>query len=302
MVKNFSISKLEITVSLVTKLIAEQFPQWAHLPIKPVEVSGWDNRTFRFGETMLVRLPNAERYAAQVIKEQTWLPILRPHLSFQIPQPIAMGKPSVHYPWSWSIYKWIEGKSVNLITLQEINDLHLFARQCAQFLKELHKIDTTNGPIPGEHNFYRGGSLSAYDAETRSALSYLRDVIDSEKALKVWEKALSSTWSKAPVWVHGDFNVGNILVRDGQLVAVIDFGGMSVGDPACDLVLAWTFLTQKSGKVFRSSLDLDLDTWMRARGWALWKALITLEKLENKMSPEALEQKQIVTAIFTDYD
>lgn len=302
MFSDHSHSKFNIPVSLVTNLIAEQFPQWAHLPIMPVEVSGHDNRTFHLGDSMSVRLPSAQDYAAKVSIEQKWLPFLAQHVSITIPKPLAMGKPSQGYPWNWSVYTWIEGKSANLVSLDEIHDLNTFACALAHFLNELHKIDTTNGPKAGPHNFYRGGSLLVYDAETRSALELLQNVVDTTTALSVWEKALSSQWNNKPVWIHGDLSTGNILLKDGRLTAVIDFGGMGVGDPACDLVIAWTFLTPESRKIFKSKLNLDSETWARARGWALWKALITLVPLKDENSSEALKNQKIIKTILAEHE
>lgn len=293
-------NEVHITQSLVEKLIQQQFPQWSHLLIKPVEVGGWDNRTFHLGHTMSIRLPSAQCYAAKVEKEQTWLPQLAPHLSVTIPQPIAMGKPSDDYPWNWSIYAWIEGKSANLLAVDELN-LPLIAQGLAQFLRELHAIDTTHVPLAaGPHNFYRGGSITVYDAETRDALTQLQGVVDTDAATAIWNKATSSQWSKKPVWIHGDISAGNILICNGLLAAVIDFGGMGIGDPACDLVIAWTFFYGESRTVFKPLVELDSDTWARARGWALWKALITLAPLEDKMSVEALRQKRIINELIEE--
>ncbi|OIO58847.1 MAG: acetyltransferase [Verrucomicrobia bacterium CG_4_10_14_3_um_filter_43_23] len=292
-------SEIKITLSLVTELIAEQFPQWAHLPIRPVASGGIDNITFRLGEGMLIRIPSAEGYVAQVQKEQKWLPVLAPHLSLHIPEPLAMGQPSKHYPWNWSIYRWIEGASANMLC---VDNLHLerLALDLAQFLNELHTIDLTDGPSPGAHNYYRGAHPSVYDTETRSAIKELQGIIDSCAATAVWEKAINSTWDKKPVWIQGDFSSGNILIKEGRLIAVIDFGCMGVGDPACDLVIAWTLLKGASRQIFKSHVQLDSDTWTRARGWALWKALITLVSLKGKADPEATRQKQIIHDIVAE--
>jgi aminoglycoside phosphotransferase (APT) family kinase protein len=296
----FSTDKVEITVALVTNLIAEQFPQWAHLPIKAVEFDGHDNRTFRLGNDMSIRLPSAQCYAPKVQIEHTWLPKLAPHLSVSIPQPLALGKPSRHYPWHWSIYRWIEGESANTLHFDDAH-LPLIAAQLAQFLIQLHKIDTTGGQLPGPHNFYRGDSPLVYDAETRSAIAQLQGFIDVAAVTSVWQKALRSKWHKNPVWIHGDLSAGNILIKDNQLIGIIDFGGMGVGDPACDLVIAWTFLKNESRKIFRSHLNLDPDTWARARGWALWKALITLAPLQDKISTKAIKQKHIIDEILIEH-
>lgn len=288
--------KIDIAVPLVTKLIKQQFPHWAHLTINPVQYGGWDNRTFRLGNTMSIRLPSAQCYAAKVAKEQEWLPRLAPHLTMPIPQPVALGKPSDDYPWHWSIYRWIEGERADKIVMNDA-ELEQLACDVAHFLKELQAIDTTGGLIPGPHNFYRGASPAVYDSETRSALEKLGNIVDTDACTRVWEKAIESQWDKAPVWFHGDLSAGNILVRDGKLAGVIDFGGVAVGDPACDLVIAWTFFKGKSREVFRSTVDMDKKTWDRARGWALWKALITLNELRAKESAITIEQKEIIDAV-----
>ncbi|MBA3857392.1 MAG: aminoglycoside phosphotransferase [Cyanobacteria bacterium PR.3.49] len=280
--------RIEIDTALVRSLVASQFPQWSELSIRPVEPGGWDNRTFFLGDTMSIRLPSAESYADQVAKEHQWLPKLAPHLPLPIPMPLAKGVPADSYPWHWSVYKWIGGETA---TRDRIKDLSEFARALASFLKALHRIDIEDGPAPGAHNFFRGGSLSVYDEETRQAISVLDGKIDSDLALHVWEMALSSTWNSAPVWVHGDVSAGNILVKNGTLSAVIDFGCCAVGDPACDLAIAWTLFEGESRRVFRESLSLDEETWARARGWTLWKALITACKLpEEKLLDCALIQ------------
>lgn len=282
-----------ITVSLVKRLFSEQFPEWSHLPIQPVALSGWDNRTFHLGKDMLVRLPSAESYAAQPEKEQYWLPQLAPHLSLEIPEPLAMGKPSETYPWHWSIYRWIEGESVNTLILNDIQ-LENLAHALAKFLQELHRIDSIHGPLSGEHNYYRGAHPSVYDAEARTSITQLHHVIHEDAAMVLWEKAIASSWDKSPVWVHGDFATGNILMRNGEVVAVIDFGCMGIGDPACDLVIAWTLFKNESRALFKSLLNFDNNTWARARGWALWKACLELKKCHTMESIEALKQREII--------
>lgn len=258
---------------LVKQLIETQFPQWVHLPIRPVLPGGWDNRTFRLGDCMSVRLPSAAEYVAQVEKEHTWLPKLAPHLSLPISMPVAKGSPALNYTWPWSVYAWLEGEPAHADLIDNQED---FARSVARFLAELHQIDTRGAPEPGQHNFYRGGPLSTYDSETRASLELLAGRIDAASALEVWETAVGSTWNAPNVWVHGDVACGNLLVKDGKLHAVIDFGCSAVGDPACDLVIAWTMLDEQSRRVFRTEIALDDATWARGRGWALWKALITM--------------------------
>lgn len=262
--------KIHIDAHLVQRLIATQFPEWAALEIKPVEFSGWDNKTFHLGKHMTVRLPSHADYSGQVQKEQYWLPKLALQLPLPIAMPLAMGKPSEEYPLHWSIYKWLEGKTASI---DRIKNLRQFAIALAEFLRALQQCDTSGGPIAGEHNFYRGGNLATYDVETREAIASLDDKTYAEATTTVWNLALASTWQRPPVWIHGDVAIGNLLVNNGELNAVIDFGQLGIGDPACDLAIAWTFFSGESRDAFRSTLKLDSATWERGRGWALWKAL-----------------------------
>jgi aminoglycoside phosphotransferase (APT) family kinase protein len=289
---------MHIDVALVRRLIATQFPQWAHLPIKPLEFGGWDNRTFHLGDHMTVRLPSAAEYAFQIEKEQHWLPKLAPFLPLSISVPLAMGKPTEEYPWHWSINPWLDGQTASI---ERIKDLRQFAIALAEFLVALERIDATGGPIAGAHNFYRGGSLATYDAETRQAIAILDDKIDTKVMTEIWDIALASTWRDSPVWVHGDIAIGNLLVVNGQLSAVIDFGQLSIGDPACDLVIAWTLFKGASREAFRATLDLDRATWARARGWALWKALIICAELPGTYSLEIEKSWKIIEEVMADY-
>ncbi|MBJ7985473.1 aminoglycoside phosphotransferase family protein [Bacillus cereus] len=288
-----------ITADLVKKLIQEQFPKWAHLEVKPVKLSGHDNRTFHLGDQMSVRLPSAAAYAPQVEKENKWLPILSKELSLPISAPIAKGNPSEEYPWSWSINKWIEGETV---TKENVRDLKGFATDLGSFLVELQSIDTSNGPVAGAHNFYRGGLISVYDEEARVAIVNNKDVFDETLLKHLWDLALRSTWNRKPVWVHGDVAPGNLLVKDGKLCAVIDFGILGVGDPACDAAMAWTFFDKNSRKIFKKVLRMDEETWNRARGWALWKALITYDANKNSNKRVAEESYRVIQVIVDDYE
>ncbi|MGH2450425.1 MAG: aminoglycoside phosphotransferase family protein [Candidatus Limnocylindria bacterium] len=268
-----SVDKTAITPALVSRLVAAQFPQWAHLPVAPVELDGWDNTTFRLGEDLSVRLPSADPYVAQVDKEHRWLPILAPHLPLPIPEPLARGAPACGFPRPWSVYRWLPGEPA---TVERVADLDEFATDLTGFLAALYKIDPAGGPAPGKHNFFRGGPLTTYDSEAREAISALSGEVDTDAATEVWEAALAATWHGPSVWIHGDVTASNLLVVDGRLSAVIDFGCSGVGDPACDVTIAWTFLFGNSREAFQDRLPLDQGTWARGRGWALWKAMKTL--------------------------
>ena len=290
-------TNLDIDVALVRRLVAAQFPQWAELPIRPVAFDGWDNRTFRLGEDMSVRLPSAAGYAVQVEKEHRWLPTLAPLLPLPIPVPLAKGVPDDGYPWHWSVYWWLEGEHA---TIERIADLPRFATTLAHFLVALQRIDPARGPPPGPPNFYRGGPLMIYDAETRHAIAALPGTIDAGAATAVWEAALGATWHGSPVWVHGDVAAGNLLVNGGRLSAVIDFGCSGVGDPACDLTIAWTLFSGESREAFRTALPLDSATWARGRGWALWKGLITLAGYINTNPPKAEAARRVIDDVLVD--
>ena len=256
-----------IDADLAARLVAAQFPQWAELPITSVERPGWDNRTFRLGEALSVRLPSAEAYVASVQKEHTWLPRLAPQLPLPIPVPLALGAPGGGYPWPWSVRRWIDGR---ISSPERIRDLVAFAGDLARFLATLQGIDPSGGPAAGAHCFHRGGDLRVYDAETHDAIAALGSRIDGAAATDAWKTALAATWTGSPVWFHGDVASGNLLVDDrGDLAAVIDFGTCGVGDPACDLVIAWTLFDGDSRAEFRRLVPADDAMWARARGWAM---------------------------------
>ncbi|UNK18362.1 aminoglycoside phosphotransferase family protein [Paenibacillus sp. N3/727] len=287
-----------INVDLVVRLINEQFPEWSGLEVRPVQFSGHDNRTFHLGEHMSVRLPSAESYVPQVEKEQIWLPILRQKLSLPISTPLAKGNPNEEYPWPWSINKWLEGET---LSQNNMNDLNQLARDLGTFLIELQSIDASGGPLAGAHNFHRGGNIVVYDEESRYAIENNKDTFNEHVLKEIWELALDSKWESDPVWVHGDIAPGNILVKDGKLSAVIDFGILGVGDPACDAAMAWTFFDNDSRKIFKHVLNMDEGTWNRARGWALWKALITYNGNKNSNTAIAEESYHVINIIVDDY-
>jgi aminoglycoside phosphotransferase (APT) family kinase protein len=280
-------------LNLAHKLIAEQFPEYAHLSITSVEKQGHDNRTYRLGLDMLIRMPTAKSYALKVPKEQALLPKLAQHLTVSIPVPIKMGVACNDFPYPFSIYKWLEGRSINLLVLD--NDvLEQIAFDLAKFLKELQSIEDIEGLAPGQHNWWRGDHVSVYDKGAREQIAELSTVIRGADALDLWERACKTKWGKLPVWVHGDFAIGNMLILNGKLSAIIDFGGIALGDPACDLVIAWTFLKDSARDIFIREMALDEDTWLRAKAWALWKATFELCQIADKNSSEALVQKKII--------
>jgi aminoglycoside phosphotransferase (APT) family kinase protein len=268
-----AVNKDEITADVAAGLVAAQFPQWAGLPVTPVTLNGWDHTTFRLGDELSLRLPNSDSCIPQVAKEHRWLPVLARHLPLPVPEPVAMGHPGDGFPRPWSVYRWIAGEPASA---GQVARPAGFACGLAGFLAALQAIDASDGPPAGRHNFFRGGPLAKWDEQTRRLIRLTAGDIDAMAATSVWDTALASTWEQPPVWVHGDLAPSNLLVAGGALHAVIDFGGAATGDPACDLVMQWTFFTGYSAAAFRRGLHLDEATWARSRGWALWKALVTI--------------------------
>jgi aminoglycoside phosphotransferase (APT) family kinase protein len=262
---------MHIDAALVSALIAEQLPHLAALPVRPVPRQGWDNRTFRLGDELSVRLPSAEGYVAAVQKEERALRFLDGRLPVAVPSVVAVGAPGQGYPFPWSVRRWLPGETVEAASAL---DQVTLAKDVGGMLEALRALPTEAGTAAGRHSFYRGSHPSAYSHEVQRALERLD--VDAEACAAIWLTATTSVWEGRPVWFHGDVAVGNLLVRDGRLSALIDFGTCGVGDPACDLVLAWTHFGGDARTAFREAAGLDDATWQRARGWALWKSLIVL--------------------------
>jgi aminoglycoside phosphotransferase (APT) family kinase protein len=226
------------------------------------------NAIYRLGDHLYARLPRVATWARDLDNEWRWLPKLAPHLSLRIPEPVAKGQPTGSYPFAWAIYRWIDGQPYADGLVDEERQA---AEELAQFVGELRRIDPVGAPPGGRR------PLKELDATTRTAIESARDVIDSDAAVAAWERALRApAWTGAPVWVHGDLLRPNLLVRDGRLRAVIDFGGAGVGDPATDVIAAWSVFGRAGRAVFRAALDVDDDSWNRARGLALHQAALII--------------------------
>jgi aminoglycoside phosphotransferase (APT) family kinase protein len=263
--------EVETDATLVRSLLAGQFPQWAELPVERVVSYGTDHDIYRLGDRLAARLPRIGWATAQAAKEAEWLPRLAPYLPLAVPQPLAIGHPGEGYPFEWSVCTWLPGENAN----GTIDDLDQAAVDLAGFVTALRHIDTTGAPARLPHK--RGGPLTEADDDVRRSIGELGDRIDGAAALASWEESLGApAWDGSEVWVHGDLLPGNLLVVDGRLSAVIDFGGLNVGDPACDLQPAWNVFSGESRELFRSELDVDEASWLRGRGWALCQAVVAL--------------------------
>jgi aminoglycoside phosphotransferase (APT) family kinase protein len=289
---------MEVDAGLVAELVQAQFPQWAGLDVRPVVNGGWDNRTFRMGQDLVVRLPSAQAYSAQVEREHRWLGRLAPRLSLPIPELLGLGAPALGFPWKWSVRRWLPGETA---VPERIGSVQGFALELAGFLRSLQSAPSEGGPEPGPDTCFRGASLAVYDAQTRQAVRMLGRRLDAQAVAEVWEAALATKWTTQPVWVHGDMGVGNLLVSDGKLCGVIDFGQFCVGDPACDLAPASTLFDAKAREAFRTNLPLDQATWARGRGWVLWKALIVAARLTNTTAWEGVRCWKVVENVLADH-
>ncbi|WP_328311465.1 aminoglycoside phosphotransferase family protein [Streptomyces sp. NBC_00442] len=257
-------NEIPTDAALVRQLLTHQFPQWADLPIGPVESAGTENAIYRLGDELVVRLPRMQDAVGQVEFEQRWLPRLAPSLPALVPEPIAVGQPGHGYPFPWALSRWIEG-SHPATRPDEAPDGGRLARDLGEFVTALRKTETT-----GARSGYRSVSLRTRDASVREWTAKAADDVDASALLSAWERALDQPeWDGPPQWTHGDLIPGNILVNDGRLRAVIDFGTAGVGDPACDAMAAWTVLSAESREAFRAAGEFDDAAWARGRGWAL---------------------------------
>lgn len=281
---------------LVHRLVAGQFPQWTDEPVRPVGKPGVDNSTYRLGADKMVRLPRFDRWIGQVHREQKWLPWLAPRLPLPIPTPLAQGEPAEGYPFPWSVYGWLPGERA---TRAELTDQTQAAKDLAEFFTTLWRLDASGGPAPEWSNGFRGCDL-ADERDSPVVTHYLEGrirrvegLVDTGRVRATWERGLATpVWHQAPVWVHGDPAPGNLLVTGGRLSAVIDFGTLAVGDPAVDLIAAWTLLGPEGRAVFREATGVDEDTWQRGRVWGL-SALLPAP---DEITEEALADLENVLA------
>ncbi len=292
--------QLEIDESLVRRLLESQFPQWAGLPLSRVDSGGTENAVYRLGEELALRLPYRAAQAQQVDKDHRWLPTLAPQLPMPIPVPLGKGAATREYPCPWSVCPWIPGDEA---TLDGFADPCREARALADFVRALQAIDATGGPAPGQHNFYRGVPLAARDGHTREAISKLGGEIDTGAVRAAWEAdSRVAAWEGPPVWIHGDLSPGNLLVRDGRLCGVIDWGGLGVGDPATELLPAWNLFRGESRDAFRAALGVDDATWLRGRGLALSIALVALPYYLDTNPTIVREARRGIEEILADHE
>jgi aminoglycoside phosphotransferase (APT) family kinase protein len=285
--------EMPIDLPLVRRLMSEQFPQWAHLPLARLRSAGTVHAVYRLGDEFTVRLPRVEGATCDVLNEHHWLPRLAPLLPFRIPEVVGKGEPDGAYPWPWSVHRWVEGENPLPDHLADPSSLAL---DLARFTAALRRVDTRDAPLA-----YRGGPLAEADPETRDAIAQLDGIIDTAAAGAAWDTALRApVWTGPPVWVHADLMPGNLLLVEDRLTAVIDFGTMGVGDPACDLIPAWNLLPGPARDLFRAESGADEATWQRGRGWALSMALIQLPYYQDTNPVLAANARHVIRTVLAD--
>jgi aminoglycoside phosphotransferase (APT) family kinase protein len=285
--------EVDIDVALVTRLVAVQFPEVGDVTIRPVRSTGTVNAIYRVGDHLYARMPRTVQWAADLEKEYTWLPKLAPHLTLQIPTPVARGYPAHGYPFSWAVYEWIEGEPY---ADESVDDEVQAARDLARFVLELRRVK----PVAGAPRAGRRPLLEL-DADTREAIESSRDAIDARAATHAWQRALEAPpWHGIGVWIHADLLTPNILVEGGRLRAVIDFGGAGIGDPAADVIAAWSVFGPLGRSVFRRALAVDDATYDRARGFALHQAAMIIPYYKESNPDFVALAKRTIEEILAD--
>ena len=285
-------NEIVTSVDQVSRLVAQQFPQWANLPVRRLPVGGTDHTLYRIGDDLVARLPRIDWASGSADKDSRWLPFLAPHLPLDVPAPVAVGEPGEGFPFRWAVVPWLPGSNPSNDNVEAAEA----AVTLAGFIAALQGIDPTGAPASD-----RGVPLAERDKWTRTAIAELGDRIDRPRVTAVWEEALAAKeWAQGPVWMHGDLSAGNLLVRQRKLTAVIDWGGVGSGDPAVELMPAWGIFSGESRRIFREALGCDEDMWQRGRGWALSTSLIALPYYWQRYPGIVAESEAKIAAILAD--
>ena len=256
--------QVEIDESLARALVASQFPRWASLPITHVRSGGTENVVFRLGDDLALRMPMTRGAVGGLLKEVRWLPVVAPHVSLAVPEVVAVGEPDEGYPFPWAVVRWLEGQDALAARVDSADRL---AQDLGAFVQELQSIDMTDAPAPGSEGFVRGVPIAQREEHFRSAVAECDGLVDVERVTAIWDDALAAPlWDGPPVWLHADLIPGNLLVREGRLAGILDFGAMATGDPAYDLTPAWHVLEGAARARFLALTGADDATVRRARG------------------------------------
>lgn len=261
-----------VAVQAIGEALRQQAPEYAHLKLSPMSArSGTDNEIYKLGDHTCVRIPKSREAAFQLQKETDWLKRFQT-LPLIVPKPLFLGGPTDQIEFNWAIYDWIEGQDLRQSFSSEGYET---ADRLGAFLKALWQIDASHGPMAGAQNHYRGVPLKARQELTRHAIEMLSDEFPKQRLIRIWEKALEGEPFTGPLrWLHGDLHAANLIQREGQLIGVIDWGLMGIGDPAVDLMPAWSLLSSETRPRFKRAIGVDAPIWQRGKGWALSVSVI----------------------------
>jgi aminoglycoside phosphotransferase (APT) family kinase protein len=289
--------EVEVDPDLVRSLLAGQAPQWTRLPLTRLPTWGTDHVIYRLGGDLSVRLPKIGWAASQGLTEQRWLPLIAAQVAVEVPVPLFVGRPQGRYPYRWYVSPWLAGQNP-----QPGDDLTLLAGDLAAFVLDLQRLDAAGAPQPRDGD--RGGPLADADTATREPAERLRGQTDVDALLAAWQAGVAAPpWDGPPRWVHGDLMDGNLLVRDGRLAAVIDWGSCKAGDPAIDLVAAWSLFDGPSRAVFRERLGfVDEPMWLRGRAWAVSAAVQALPYYRDTNPDIVARSWRAVHAVLADLE
>lgn len=265
------VSDIEINAALVYRLLEAQYPDLKHLKLDLVD-AGWDNVIFRLGDRLSIRLPRRKAAAAFIENEQTWLPLLAERLPIAVPTPYKLGKPTQDYPWCWSILPWLAGVTADQ---SELNPSQ--AKRLGMFLRSLHVPAPFNAPSnPG-----RGVPLHQRAASIEARMQRLETKTNliTPKIKNTWKMAVNAPIDVRANWLHGDLHPRNILVEDGAISGIIDWGDITSGDVATDLASFWMLFAARNVRqqAIAEYADISEATLQRAKGWAILFGVVLLD-------------------------
>lgn len=267
--------ELAVDADLVRRLVDRAFPHLAALPLRPAATTGSSNLLLHLGDDLVVRLPRQPGGGAGIAKEARWSPVVARHVTVAVPEVVAVAEPDLGYPERWSLTRWLPGQVATGAAPGSV----LLALDLATFLSELRTVAVPEGPVGDELSSYRALPLVDLDEDFHELVEECRTLdvgLDLDEATRVWELATQAcVTTREPVFLHADLVAENLLVREGRLTAVLDLGGLSVGDPTVDLVVAWEVLDDAGRAALRRELDVDDAAWTTSRGWALLVALMS---------------------------
>lgn len=285
---------LKINMDIVRNLINEQFPEYSNLPIDQLNSGGTVNYIFKLGQELYIRLPRVREWS-NIEKEYEVLSYLAPNLSLEIPEVIAVGKPDDFYPLKWAIYKWIKGSMYSdKLIIDEIKA----AKDLANFIKELKSIAIPPGaPKAGRE------ALGKLNKKTLKTIYSADNLNNKDKIIKIWKESLKAApWDGKAAWIHSDLLRTNLLIQSGNLNAVIDFGSAGIGDPAFDLIPAWTVFNSGGRGIFKNCINADRESWIRARGYALHQAVLIIPYYKKSNPEFTLMAQRTLNEILADYN